>query len=101
MTAHFGGRGFPRETYAMPDLIQPLAVSIEQACQCLGVGETTLRALLDNGRLPFSRVPGANPEGRGRVLIKVSDLNALLDATRVDVKCARPRRKAGRKAARS
>jgi excisionase family DNA binding protein len=101
MTAHFGGRGFPRETYAMPELIQPLAVSIEQACQCLGVGETTLRALLDNGRLPFSRVPGANPEGRGRVLIKVSDLNALLDATRVDVKSARPRRKAGRKAARS
>src|SRR5258708_20362699 len=85
MTAHFGGRGFPRETYAMPDLIQPLAVSIEQTCQCLGVGETTLRALLDNGRLPFSRVPGANPECRGRVLINVSDLHAFLGSTRLDL----------------
>jgi excisionase family DNA binding protein len=65
--------------------IEPLSVSISESCQRLGVGETTLRALLDNGRLPFSRVPGANPDSRGRVLIKVADLNALLDATRVDV----------------
>ena len=65
----------------MPDLIQPLAVSIEQACQCLGVGETTLRALLDNGRLPFSRVPGTNPDSRGRILIRVRDLDKLLTAT--------------------
>src|SRR5260370_1378867 len=98
MTALFGGRGFPRETCAMPDLIQPLAVSIPEACRRLGVGETTLRILLETGRLPFSRIPGANPGGRGRVLIKVADLNALLDATRVDV--ASIRQKAGRKAAR-
>jgi len=80
----------------MPELLssEPLAVSIIEACQRLGVGETTLRALLDNGRLPFSRIPGANPEGRGRVLIKVADLNALLDATRVHVAphVTRPRR---------
>jgi excisionase family DNA binding protein len=81
--------------------LEPLAVSISEACQRIGIGETTMRALLDNGRLPFSRIPGANPKGRGRVLIKVADLNALLDKTRVDVKSARPRRKAGRKAARS
>jgi excisionase family DNA binding protein len=81
MTALFGGRGFPRETYAMPDLIQPLAVSIEQACQCLGIGETLLRQMMDDGRLPFSRIPGANPEGRGRILIRVRDLDKLLTAT--------------------
>ena len=65
----------------MPDLIQPLAVSIEQACQCLGIGETLLRQMMDDGRLPFSRIPGANPEGRGRILIRVRDLDKLLTAT--------------------
>lgn len=81
----------------MPELLspEPLAVSISEACQRLGVGETTLRALLDNGRLPFSRVPGANPDSRGRVLIKVADLAALLDATRVDVADKHARRKPG------
>jgi excisionase family DNA binding protein len=83
MTAHFGGRGFPRETYAMSDLIQPLAVSIEQACQCLGVGETLLRQMMADGRLPFSRVPGTNAARRGRILIRVADLDKLLTATRV------------------
>jgi excisionase family DNA binding protein len=67
------------------DTIEPLAVSITEACQRLGVGETTLRALLDDGRLPFSRIPGANPKGRGRVLIRVSDLDKLLTATAVAV----------------
>lgn len=71
----------------MPELLtpEPLAVSIQEACQRLSVGETTLRTLLDTGRLPFSRIPGANPAGRGRVLIKVADLAALLDQTRVKV----------------
>jgi excisionase family DNA binding protein len=60
---------------------EPLAVSISEACQRLGVGETTLRAMLDAGRLPFSRL-GALPGKRGRVVIKMADLTALLDATR-------------------
>lgn len=69
----------------MPELLssEPLAVSIAEACQRIGVGETTLRALLDNGRLPFSRVPGANPDSRGRILIRVRDLDKLLTATAV------------------
>jgi excisionase family DNA binding protein len=65
----------------MSDPIQPLAVSIEQACQCLGIGETLLRQMLDDGRLPFSRVPGTNPGSRGRILIRVRDLDNLLTAT--------------------
>ena len=77
--------------------IEPLAVSISEACQRIGVGETTLRALLENGRLRFSRIPGANPDGRGRVLIKVADLAALLDATQVDVLPAKtPRQRRAR-----
>lgn len=69
----------------MPEPIEPLSVSICEACQRLGVGETTLRALLDDGRLPFSRIPGANPHSRGRILIKVADLAGLLDKTRVTI----------------
>ena len=41
------------------------SVSIAQALELVPFGETTLRALMDNGRLPFSRIPGANPKGRG------------------------------------
>ncbi|MGY3441103.1 helix-turn-helix domain-containing protein [Bradyrhizobium sp. USDA 4473] len=69
----------------MSDIV-PIALSINQACKYLGVGETTLRTVLDAGRLPFSRLPAANPKGRGRILIKIADLDALLNATRVDVK---------------
>jgi excisionase family DNA binding protein len=80
--------------------LEPLAVSISEACQRIGIGETTLRALLDNGRLPFSRVPGGNPEGRGRILIRVRDLDKLLtDTAEAAIK---PPGKAGRhKAVRS
>jgi excisionase family DNA binding protein len=84
---------------------EPLAVSISEACQRLGVGETTLRAMLDAGRLPFSRL-GALPEKRGRVVIKVADLTALLDATRGEPgslpppasrrKARKPKRRAGK-----
>ncbi|MHC6156591.1 helix-turn-helix domain-containing protein [Bradyrhizobium elkanii] len=63
----------------------PIALSINEACNRLNIGETTLRTLLDTGRLPYSRLPGSNPKGRGRILIKVADIDALLDATRVDV----------------
>jgi excisionase family DNA binding protein len=73
----------------MSDLIHPLAVSIEQACQCLGVGETLLRQMMADGRLPFSRVSSANAATRGRVLIRVADLDKLLIATRVEKKVRR------------
>jgi Helix-turn-helix domain len=75
---------------------QPLAVSIPEACRKLDLGETTLRILMDSGRLPFSRIPGANPQGRGRILIKVADLNALLDQTRVKVVPLPTARRTGR-----
>jgi hypothetical protein len=39
-----------------------------------------LRALLQSSRLPYSRI--GLPGKRGRVLIKVSDLDKLLDDTR-------------------
>jgi excisionase family DNA binding protein len=80
----------------MPEVsAEPLAVSIREACQRLSVGETHLRTLLDDGRLPFSRIPGANPKSRGRVLIRVSDLNALLTATVVSPR-TKPKSKRGK-----
>jgi hypothetical protein len=39
-----------------------------------------LRALLESGRLPYSRI--GLPGKRGRVLIKVADLANLLDDSR-------------------
>jgi excisionase family DNA binding protein len=63
------------------DTIELLAVSIPEACQRLGVGETTLRAMFDAGRLPFSWL-GALSGKRGRIVIKVADLVPVLDATR-------------------
>jgi hypothetical protein len=54
--------------------------------------------------LPFSRLPGAKRDSRGRIVIRVTDLDKLLIATRVDVagkdaRPARPRRKPGKAAA--
>jgi hypothetical protein len=66
------------------------SVSIAQALELVPFGETTLRALMDNGRLPFSRI-SALPGKRGRVAIRVSDIDKLLTATAV-----KPRAKSGR-----
>ncbi len=67
-----------------------LSVSISEACQRVGVGQTTMRALLDSGRLPFSRI--GLPGKRGRVVIRVSDLDKLLTDTRVAPPLPAPRR---------
>jgi excisionase family DNA binding protein len=69
------------EPYAMPSE-HPVTLSIPEACDRIGVGETTLRAMMSDGRLPFSRIVGATGS-RGRVIIKVADVDALLDSTRV------------------
>jgi hypothetical protein len=62
-----------------------LAVNIPEACRRISVGETLLREMMADGRIPFSRLPGANPQSRGRIVIRVTDLDQLLIATRVDV----------------
>ena len=75
-----------------------LAVNIPEACRRISIGETLLREMMADGRLPFSRLPGAKRDSRGRIVIRVTDLDKLLTATRVDVagkdaRPARPRRK--------
>jgi hypothetical protein len=62
-----------------------LAVNIPEACRRISVGETLLREMMADGRIPFSRLPGAKPHSRGRIVIRVTDLDKLLIATRVDV----------------
>jgi excisionase family DNA binding protein len=47
------------------------------AAAWLGVSKTTVRLMLKEHRLPFSRI------GR-RIIIRLADLQALLDATRVE-----------------
>jgi hypothetical protein len=71
-----------------------LAVNIPEACRRISIGETLLRELMADGRLPFCRLPGAKRDSRGRIVIRVTDLDKLLIATRVDVagKNARPAR---------
>jgi excisionase family DNA binding protein len=77
---------------------EPVSISIAECCHRLGVGEGTLRALLDSGQLPYSRIPG--PYGRrGRVVVRVSDLDALLDDFRAKPKPKRTTKR--RKAVRS
>jgi hypothetical protein len=75
-----------------------LAVNIPEACRRISIGETLLREMMADGRLPFSRLPGSKRDSRGRIVIRVTDLDKLLTATRVDVagkdaRPARPRRK--------
>jgi excisionase family DNA binding protein len=53
-------------------------VSTVECCRRLGgIDEAALRSLLQSGRLPFVRK-------RGKLLIRVSDIDAYLDATRAD-----------------
>jgi hypothetical protein len=62
-----------------------LAVNIPEACRRISVGETLLREMMADGRLPFSRLPGSKPDSRGRIVIRVTDLEKLLIAARADV----------------
>jgi hypothetical protein len=77
------------EGHAMPEQVSSetiLAVNIPEACRRISVGETLLREMMADGRLPFSRLPGSRPDSRGRIVIRVTDLDKLLIATRVDVR---------------
>ena len=51
--------------------MEPLAVSVKNACQLLGVGRTTMWALMKDGRVKTVRI------GRRRLVIYAS-LEALL-----------------------
>lgn len=66
----------------MSDTALPrLAVPIPDACRMLSIGETLLREQMADGRLPFSRI--GKKGKRGRILIKVVDLEKLLAKTAV------------------
>jgi hypothetical protein len=59
-----------------------LAVPIPEACRMLSIGETLLREQMADGRLPFSRIVRKGKK-RGRILIRVADLEELLAKTAV------------------
>ena len=64
----------------MSDTALPkLSVPIPEACRMLGIGKTLLREQMADGRLPFSRI--GRKGKRGRILIKVADLEKLLAKT--------------------
>jgi hypothetical protein len=65
----------------MPDPLPKLAVAIPEACHMIGVGETLLREMMTDGRLRYSRI--AKKGKRGRILIRVADLDKLIDKTAV------------------
>jgi excisionase family DNA binding protein len=52
-------------------------VTVTDCCAHLGVDEQTLRSMLMSGRIPYIRK-------RGRLLIKIADLDRYLDDTRTD-----------------
>ena len=58
-----------------------IAVPIPEACNMIGIGETLLREMMGDGRLRFSRI--AKKGKRGRILIRVADLEKLIDKTAV------------------
>jgi excisionase family DNA binding protein len=60
----------------------PLALSIAEAAQQLGVSPRTIAYMIDDGRLRASRIV-ARAGSRGRVVIHVASLKTLLDATEV------------------
>jgi excisionase family DNA binding protein len=61
---------------------EELSVPIPEACRLLGVGPTTLRAMIADRRLIASRLTG-RPGSRGKIVVHVSALKALLKDTRV------------------
>jgi excisionase family DNA binding protein len=61
----------------MSQEIEPIAVSIAGAAKRLGVGKSTIRCMIQDGRLPHTRLVGRVGE-RGTIRIKLSDVDALL-----------------------
>jgi excisionase family DNA binding protein len=56
-------------------------ISIREACRLLGVAENELRAMMADGRLPYRRVNGMSGR-RGRIVIRSTDIHALLRPSR-------------------
>lgn len=56
----------PLPETAPPPLLLPLSVSVREACRLLGVGNTTLWAMIKDGRVRTTRV------GRRRLVIYAS-----------------------------
>jgi hypothetical protein len=76
------------EGHAIPEQVSSetiLAVNISEACRRISIGETLMREMMADGRIPFSPLPGSKPDSRGRIVIRVTDLDKLLIATRVDI----------------
>jgi excisionase family DNA binding protein len=57
--------------------IEPIAISIAGAAKRLGVGKTTIRCMIQDGRLLHTRIVGRIGE-RGTIRIKLADVDALL-----------------------
>jgi excisionase family DNA binding protein len=64
-------RGISGNLYGFPDSNKPLGVPVKTACQLVGVGNTTMWALIKAGRVKSVRV------GRRRVVL-FSSLESLL-----------------------
>lgn len=60
--------------------IEPIAVTIAAAAARLSISISTLRAMIADKRLPCSRLVG-RAGSRGRILIRVADLDALLSSS--------------------
>jgi excisionase family DNA binding protein len=65
----------------MSAVLPPLAVSVPEAARLLSVGRSTIRAMLKDGRLPYTRIVGRKA-GHGRIVIAVAELNSLLASPR-------------------
>ena len=62
--------------------MEPLAVTIAEAAKRLSVSTTTIRAMIADKRLPCTRIVGRSGT-RGRIVIRVTDLEALLTGDEV------------------
>jgi excisionase family DNA binding protein len=62
------------------DQIEAIAVSIAGAARRLDVGVSTIRGMIQDGRLPHTRIVGRIGE-RGTMRIKLADVDALLDSS--------------------
>lgn len=65
--------------------LDPIAVSVAQAAEMLGISPSVLRAHIDQGRLPVVRLPStkhAHEQSR-RVLLAVVDVKKFFETYRV------------------
>jgi excisionase family DNA binding protein len=60
-------------------MLAPRLLDLEGAARYLAVSVWTVRDLLDAGRLPRVRLPGAGTGGLRRVLLDREDLDHLVD----------------------